>query len=1168
MRTRTRLTWFRAAAVTALAASAVAVAVNPAQAAVQATLYTSPSGSGTSCTLAAPCSITQAKSSAAALAGSMTGDIEVVLLAGTYRLSTPLTFTSADSGRNGHRIIWRANTGARPVISGGNSVTGWTQAAAPNAQLWSASAAGVKTRQLYANGTRLARSSGPSPVALTRVAGVGYTSTSPLPSYRNPSSIEMVYDGGNGGWTQPRCGVSTITANAPTNGSRVTMKQPCFNNLTPPTSPAAADGENPSGSFPGTRSVPTRMENVFELLAPGQWYLDEAADRFFYYPRPGENPSTMQFEAAKLEKLLTSATTPAAPLQSVTFTGLEFSYATWLQPSGDKGFAEMQANMTMSESNTQGLCGYVSPAGTCPFAGYTAPLAAVDLTGTKNLTFSGNRFTHLGGAGLALHHGAVGNLVQGNEFTDISSNGVQLGSTDNPYPDSTSSNAAIGSTASQSTTDQSAAASRAVDGNTDGSFPNGSVTHTTSQLNSWWRTDLGSSQIINSVKVFNRTDCCADRLKDFYVFVSDSPFDTSLTPAQQAARDTVWSGRIKDQAGSPTVVPFGVKGRYVMVQLAGTNSLSLAEVQVWAGTDLLTADNTINNNWVHATGAEYTGSVGIDVAHARGTSVTHNQVNDLPYTGISLGWGGWHSNGSFENTNPTLTADNLIANNLIFRTMMVRHDGGPIYTNGGMGRSLNHGLTVRDNIAFGNGHTNFAYYGDEGARFVRYIDNVQYADPGRFNGGCGDVGPIDVTGSLHTGGLNVRGCGAPNPTLFTQSNNTLIAQNPAPDVIPASRLQNAGLEAAYRSLTTVNAPVIAWTSPVQNNQILIAGSGFTSSAVVRFAGVVATATTFQSSNYLLATLPSGASPETVTVATAAGSTATPDVNVAAGKTATQSSTYDGTTGADKAVDGSSSSFSHTLSDAQAWWKLDLGSSRKPASIKVYNRSDCCQSRLTNYYVFLSDSPFDTSLTPAQQAAKAGVWSSLQAGQAGTPTTIPVPAGTQGRYFMVQLVGTNYLSIGEVQLLEPSNIALGRSATQSSDYTSTATGTAVAGRAVDGNIDGNPVSLSVAHTNSDAQAWWKVDLGLSENVGQIKVYNRSDCCQSRLSNYYVFVSANPLDTSLTPAQQAAKPGVWSSLQTGTAGRPTTITANATGRYVMVQLVGTNYLGLAEVEIYRG
>src|SRR6185369_7438483 len=96
------------------------------------------------------------------------------------------------------------------------------------------------------------------------------------------------------------------------------------------------------------------------------------------------------------------------------------------------------------------------------------------------------------------------------------------------------SNLALRKAASQSTTlpgTSTAAAASAVDGNTDGSFYGGSVTATDFQTSPWWQVDLGATSTVNSVIVYNRTDCCASRLADYWVFVSNTPFLSTDTPA-------------------------------------------------------------------------------------------------------------------------------------------------------------------------------------------------------------------------------------------------------------------------------------------------------------------------------------------------------------------------------------------------------------------------------------------------------------------------------------------------------------------------------------------------------------------------------------------------------------------------------------------------------------
>ena len=59
----------------------------PASAAVQYTFYASPSGSGTTCSLAAPCSLTGARDKVRTVNAAMTGDVVVDLRGGTYALT-------------------------------------------------------------------------------------------------------------------------------------------------------------------------------------------------------------------------------------------------------------------------------------------------------------------------------------------------------------------------------------------------------------------------------------------------------------------------------------------------------------------------------------------------------------------------------------------------------------------------------------------------------------------------------------------------------------------------------------------------------------------------------------------------------------------------------------------------------------------------------------------------------------------------------------------------------------------------------------------------------------------------------------------------------------------------------------------------------------------------
>ena len=298
-------------------------------------------------------------------------------------------------------------------------------------------------------------------------------------------------------------------------------------------------------------------------------------------------------------------------------------------------------------------------------------------------------------------------------------------------------------------------------------------------------------------------------------------------------------------------------------------------------------------------------------------------------------------------------------------------------------------------------------------------------------------------------------------------------------------------------------------------------------------------------------------------------------NLALGKLATQSSTLPGypTAGAASAVDGNTEgnfsvgSVTATNLDTNAWWQVDLGASAAVHIVVVWNRTDCCSTRLSDYWVFISDTPFLPTDTPDTLQNRAGTFSSHQAGSTNSYTSIL--ADTVGRYVRVQLTGANYLSLAEVYVLgaplaASPDLAQGKSATQSSTFPGYPADGAAA--AVDGNTDGNFFDGSVTATNLDSNAWWQVDLGASAAVSSIVVWNRTDCCGSRLNDYWVFVSDTPFLPTDTPATLQVRAGTFGSHQMAAPNPSTTIAAGTQGRYVRVQLTGANYLSLAEVQVF--
>ncbi|HEX9856115.1 MAG TPA: Ig-like domain-containing protein, partial [Acidimicrobiia bacterium] len=159
----------------------------------------------------------------------------------------------------------------------------------------------------------------------------------------------------------------------------------------------------------------------------------------------------------------------------------------------------------------------------------------------------------------------------------------------------TPNNLARTATVTQSSTNSGQEASRAIDGLTTGIAGESSVAETLLEAEAWWEADLGAVHDIPELKVWSRTDgCCDDTLVDWSVFISDVPFTSTsvaATRAQAGVTEFHFDGPVEyRQWMQPDRT-----GRYVRVQLNGTGTLSLAEVQVGGPFEELS--NEVTRTW-------------------------------------------------------------------------------------------------------------------------------------------------------------------------------------------------------------------------------------------------------------------------------------------------------------------------------------------------------------------------------------------------------------------------------------------------------------------------------------------------------------------------------------------------------------------------------------------
>ncbi len=154
--------------------------------------------------------------------------------------------------------------------------------------------------------------------------------------------------------------------------------------------------------------------------------------------------------------------------------------------------------------------------------------------------------------------------------------------------------------------------------------------------------------------------------------------------------------------------------------------------------------NTVARNLISHVAWEYPDAPGIFSGFASNTKIVHNTVEDVPWSGIALGWGwGLLDPGGFPGLpgasqyqwghwdSPTPNRNSLVAGNTIRDFLGLLWDGGAIYTTGFQGTGPANGLRIENNVAYdkrpsAGGNT---LYTDGGSRYITVQGNTSYDNP-------------------------------------------------------------------------------------------------------------------------------------------------------------------------------------------------------------------------------------------------------------------------------------------------------------------------------------------------------------------------------------------------------------------------------------------------------
>ena len=232
------------------------------------------------------------------------------------------------------------------------------------------------------------------------------------------------------------------------------------------------------------------------------------------------------------------------------------------------------------------------------------------------------------------------------------------------------------------------------------------------------------------------------------------------------------------------------------------------------------------------------------------------------------------------------------------------------------------------------------------------------------------------------------------------------------------------------------------------------------------------------------------------------------VNVAEGKTVTQSSIYNDTSFPPKfLVDGDKNNFAHTNNDELEWFLIDLGKKYEIEKVVITNRQSCCKHRLRNTKIQLSKTEGGTDVKESRAIT---VDESVNAAVTWDVKTNKVSVSDTKLHRYVKIWrdkdgDDHWMNLAEVEVFSGGiNIAEGKTVTQSSIYHGT-------GFPPKFLVDGDKNNF--AHTHNNQVEWFLIDLGGVYEIEKVVITNRQSCCKHRLRNTKIQLSAVMHDNEL-------------------------------------------------------
>lgn len=311
---------------------------------------------------------------------------------GTTLLTASLAFTAADNG-----ATYVNFPGEFPVISGGTTITGWSLFSGGIYRAFVGTS--VDFRALFVNGvhaTRARGASNPAGWSLNGTPGGATGWTAPdgtVAAYGNLTNVEIVT---NANWSQARCQIASAS------GTNIVMQTPCWSIITQENT--LLIGGKPAGYW----NAVSHVENAFELMASGSWYLDRSAGYLYYWP-PGGTMTGLTVVAPSVSNLVT-----ITGASSLTLRGLTFSHANWIAAnSGGLGYVGSIGGQWLNGAYTD--------------TASIAQAASIKVTSSTNVTLDHLALTNHGTGGVDIEGGSSNVTISASLMSEIAGTPINMG---------------------------------------------------------------------------------------------------------------------------------------------------------------------------------------------------------------------------------------------------------------------------------------------------------------------------------------------------------------------------------------------------------------------------------------------------------------------------------------------------------------------------------------------------------------------------------------------------------------------------------------------------------------------------------------------------------------------------------------------------------------------